>query len=162
MSGDAMVGAPVTRLSQYLDERGIVHDVKTHDEAMTALAEARESGTPADQTAKGVLLHADDGYRLAVIPASHRLDLKKVRKALGGGEVRFAVEDEMPVVSPGLELGALPPIGPDLPAPEVLDVRLLEHDRIACNPGDHRHSVVLRPGALVDVVQPTVADICQD
>jgi prolyl-tRNA editing enzyme YbaK/EbsC (Cys-tRNA(Pro) deacylase) len=43
----------------------------------------------------------------------------------------------------------------------VLDGRLLEHERILCNAGDHRHGLLLDPHELVEVVQPRVADICE-
>ena len=56
---------------------------------------------------------------------------------------------------------ALPPFGPLLPAPEVVDVRLLYHDRVVCAGGDHRHSLSLDPRELVRVAEPRVADVCE-
>jgi prolyl-tRNA editing enzyme YbaK/EbsC (Cys-tRNA(Pro) deacylase) len=62
----------------------------------------------------------------------------------------------------GFEVGALPPLGPLLPAPEIVDRRLLEHEQILFSGGDHRHGVLIDPNDLVEVVQPTIADVCAD
>jgi Ala-tRNA(Pro) deacylase len=154
---------PVGRIEHYLTEHDVEYEIIEHEEAMTALEEARKAGAPADDTAKGVLLvQGEEKSLLAVIPASRRLDLKKVRALVGDGELRLATEAEMSVTAPNLEVGALPAIGPDLPAAEIMDRRLLEHDRIVCNSGDHRHSVRVPPGAIVDLTDPILADICED
>lgn len=158
-----LTSEPVGRLDRYLAKHGVEHEIIEHGETMTALEEARAAGAAADDTAKGVMLVREkDESLLAVIPASRRLDLKKVRELVGDGELRLATEAEMGVMAPNLELGALPAIGPDLPAAEIMDRRLLEHDRIVCNSGDHRHSVRVPPGAIVNLVSPIVADICED
>ncbi|MGI9557438.1 MAG: aminoacyl-tRNA deacylase [Solirubrobacterales bacterium] len=153
---------PVERITRYLDEREIGHEVLEHDEVFTAAAEARAAGVPAGDTAKGVLLHTGDGYLLAVIPASERLDLTKVMRATGRKELRLAIESEMRVLHPDLELGSLPPFGPDFPSLEVFDRRLSEHDRILCSAGDHRHSVLIDPKEIIALVKPTLADICAE
>ncbi len=161
-----LVPEAAARLEGYLNEHEVEYEVIEHDETMTALEEAHETGAAAEDVAKGVLLvlAAEEGEKnlLAVIPASRRLDLKKVQELVGAGELRLATEAEMGVIAPNLEIGALPPIGPDLPAAEVIDRRLLEHDRIVCNSGDHRHSVRIPPGAIVDLADPIVAEICED
>jgi Ala-tRNA(Pro) deacylase len=146
----------------FLDEQGIGYEVREHPRVETAVEEAQATGLPASDVAKTVALRDGDDYRLAVIPASHRLDLAKAREALGAGKsLRLATEPEMKADFPQFELGALPPLGPVLGAPEVLDGRLLEHEQILCNAGDHRHGLLLDPHELVEVAQPKVADICE-
>ena len=159
--GGGLDETPVERTSRYLEERGVAFELVEHDRALTAAAEAHAAGIDADDAAKGVLLHTGAGYMLAVIPASARLDLDKVRGASGEAELRLASESEMAVVFPESELGAVPPFGPDAPAPEVVDRRLLEHERILCNAGDHRHSLLVAPGDLVSLASASVADLCQ-
>ena len=153
---------PVEHISRYLDEHQIAHEVVEHDASFTAEAEAHAAGVAAGDTAKSVLLHTGDGYLLAVLPASARLDLKKVQGVANEPQLRLATEAEMTVLYPDLQLGALPPFGPGFPAPEILDRRLLEHDRILCSAGDHRHSLLVDPKDIVSLAGPTVADICVD
>jgi Ala-tRNA(Pro) deacylase len=147
----------------YLDEQGVRYEVVEHRATHTAEAEGRAAGVPPEDVAKTVLLRDERGYRLAVIPASERLDLHKARELLGSGKsLRLATEDEMGADFASFEVGALPPIGPLLPAPEVLDRRLLDHDRILFSGGDHRHGVLIDPNDLVQLTQAQVADACED
>jgi Ala-tRNA(Pro) deacylase len=154
---------PVESVAAFLEQRGIGYEVVEHRQSFSAAGEALASGVQPQNAAKSVLLHDDDGYRLAVIPASERLDLKKTRDLLeGSSHLRLATEKQMGDDFPSFELGAIPPVGPVLPAPEIVDRKLLEHDQVLCNAGDHRHSLLLDPEQLVRVCEAQVADICQD
>jgi Ala-tRNA(Pro) deacylase len=150
-------------VTRFLDEQDVAYEVVEHRTTYTATEEARAAGVAPQDAAKTIALRDEEGYRLAVIPASERLDLEKVRELLGASKsLRLATEDEMGSEFPDFELGALPPLGPLLPAPEVVDRRLLDHERILCSGGDHRHGVLIDPQDLVETVQPKVADVCED
>lgn len=150
---DAVVG--------FLNEKGVPYDVVDHEETYSAAAEAQAAGIEPDHAAKTMVLREGDDYRLAVIPASERLDLHKAREALGASShLRLATEAEMEADFASFDVGATPPLGPLLPAPELLDRRLMEHDRILCSGGDHRHSVLLDPEELTRAAEAQVADLC--
>jgi prolyl-tRNA editing enzyme YbaK/EbsC (Cys-tRNA(Pro) deacylase) len=161
MGIEAKGGAPLETTTAYLDQNGVAYEVIEHDERFTAAGEARAAGVEPENAAKTLLLRDAEGYELVVMPASERLDLKKVRKALDR-DMRLATEQEMEADFGQFELGALPPLGPMLPAPELVDPRTLDHDRILCNAGDHRHSVLVDPRELVRVGDAKVADVCED
>jgi Ala-tRNA(Pro) deacylase len=147
----------------YLDEHGIDYEVIEHGRSFTAIEEARAAELPPEQTAKVVVLHDVDGYRLAVIPATHRLDMHKVREALSAtGSLKLATEEEMRGDFPQFEVGALPPVGPMLPTTALLDRRLLEHSRVLCAAGDHQHSLLMDPKRLAEAANAQVTDICED
>lgn len=153
----------VEAVVRYLGEHGVEHEVIDHEETFSASEEARAAGVAPDHAAKTVLLRDGDAYRLAVLPASERLDVRKAREALDAtGHLRLATEDEMAADFGAFEVGALPPLGPMLPAPEVIDRRLTGHERILCSGGDHRHSVLLDPRELERDTGATIADICED
>ena len=155
--------AGVETVKRYLDEHGIPYEVVEHPTTYTAAEEARAAGIPPDHAAKTIALRDDDGFRLAVIPASHRLDLKKAGAALhAAGSLRLATEDEMEAAAALFETGALPPLGPLVPAREVMDPRLLEHEQILFSAGDHSHGVLIDPNDLVEIAQPAIADVCAD
>jgi prolyl-tRNA editing enzyme YbaK/EbsC (Cys-tRNA(Pro) deacylase) len=83
---------------------------------------------------------------IAAGSASARLDLRKVRELLGATRnLRLATEDEIARDFPTLEVGAVPPFRPWVPAAEVIDSALLEKERILCPAGDHRHSLPRAP-----------------
>src|SRR5262245_23532396 len=146
----------------YLEREGVPFSVVEHERTETAVAEARAAGVPVGDAAKTVVLRDDEGFRLAVIPASERLDLQKVRALLGRGGLRLVSEPEMASAFDEFEVGAVPPFGPMLHAVELMDERLLDHDRILCCGGDHEHGVLVNPLDVVKAGQARVADICQD
>jgi Ala-tRNA(Pro) deacylase len=150
--------------TKHLEELGIEYELVEHDRALTAAAEARAAGQEPSSAVKSVLLRGLDGYELVVLQASDRLDLGKVSEQLGEGrsELRLATEEEMDADFPQFELGALPPLGEMLPAPEIVDRRVLEHDRVLCNAGDHAHSVLIDPNEIVRASKAEIADLRED
>ena len=158
-----MTDSGIDAVARFLDEQGVSCEVVEHRQTFTAAAEARAAGVPPDHAAKTVMLHDDEGYRMAVLPASDRLDVARLRTLLEGvAHLRLATEDEMRSDFGMFEVGAVPPFGPMLKAPEIIDRRLLDHDRILCSGGDHRHSLLVDPKEIVRVAQPQVADICEE
>jgi Ala-tRNA(Pro) deacylase len=155
---------PVETTTRHLEEQGIGFEVIEHDRALTAAAEARAAGQEPANAVKSVLLRALEGYELVVLQASDRLDLGKVREQLGErhSELRLATEEEMDSEFPQFELGALPPLGEMLPAPEIVDRRVLDHDRVLCNAGDHTHSVLIDPKEIVRASNAEIADVRED
>jgi Ala-tRNA(Pro) deacylase len=147
-------------VTEFLERHGVPYEVVEHERTQTAAAEARAAGMPPADVAKTVVLRDQEGVRLAVIPASHRLDLHKVKRELGSKGLRLVTEQEMAEEFADFEVGAVPPFGPMFHALELVDERLLDHDRILCGGGDHEHGVLVDPHDLVKAGQARVADIC--
>jgi prolyl-tRNA editing enzyme YbaK/EbsC (Cys-tRNA(Pro) deacylase) len=152
----------IAAVTAYLDGEGIGYEVVEHRPTFSAAAEARASGTEPREAAKTLALHDRGGYRLAVIPALRRLDVHRCRELLGGtSHLRLATEEELERDFPMFEVGAMPPLGPMIPAPEMIDVHLLYHEKILCAGGDHRHSLRLDPRDLLRLTEPRVASLCE-
>jgi Ala-tRNA(Pro) deacylase len=156
-------GRGIDAVVRYLEERRIAHDVVDHESTFSAAQEARAAGIAPDHAAKTMVLRDGEKYRIAVIPASERLDLRKAREALeASSHLRLASESEIGTDFGEFEVGAMPPLGPMVSAPEALDRRLLVHDRILCSGGDHRHSVLLDPRDLAELTEAKVVDVCEE
>lgn len=152
----------IAAVTRFLDSEGVAYDVVEHRPTFSAAAEARAAGSEPREAAKTLALHDRDGYRLAVIPASRRLDLHRVREVLAAtSHLRLATEEELERDFAMFDVGALPPLGPMIPVPEIVDVHLLYHDRIVCAGGDHRHSLRIDPRDLLRLCEPRVADLCE-
>jgi Ala-tRNA(Pro) deacylase len=149
-------------VTEFLDRAGVPYEVVEHKRTQTAAAEARAAGIPPADVAKTVVLRDQEGVRLAVIPADHRLDLHKVKREVGSKGLRLVTEQEMEQEFGDFEVGAVPPFGPMFHALELVDERLLDHDRILCGGGDHEHGVLVDPHDVVRASQARVADICGD
>ena len=162
-SPGAIVTTRVKAIVEFLDGLGIAYELVKHEPVMSATAEARQANLPPDQVAKTVVLHDGSAYVIAAIPASERLDLHKLRELLGATrQLRLATETEIARDFPTLEVGAVPPFGPMVPAAEVIDSALVQHERILCPAGDHRHSVLVDPRDVVRITAARTADICED
>ena len=163
MTEQAGAETGIGHVTAHLDQLGIAYEVVEHPRGLTAAAEARAAGVTPENAAKAVVLRDADGFRLAVVPASERVDLHKLRELLEAGkDLRLASEQELEAEFPGFELGAIPPLGEMLPAAEVIDRRILAHERVLCNGGDHEHSVLLDPRDIVHASSAVEADICED
>jgi Ala-tRNA(Pro) deacylase len=158
LSNTSAVGS-VTR---FLEEAEVDFDVVEHPPTYSARQEAEAAHVDLQEEAKTLVLHDSGGWRLAVLPASHQLDLQQARRLLGGStHLRLATEEEIGAAFPEFDVGAMPPVGPMLPLPAIVDVRLLYRERIVCSGGDHRHALRLDPRDLVRLAEPRVGDICE-
>jgi propanol-preferring alcohol dehydrogenase len=149
----------VEDVRRYLDEHDVPYAMTEHRQVWTAAAEARVSGAAEDRSAKAIMLRDSSGYRMAVIPASERLDMHKVRRATGAQDLTIAGEADLARDFPRFEVGALPPFGSLFRVPEIVDRRIVAPGKIICNGGDHRHSLVLDSGQLLKLEHPQVADV---
>ncbi len=158
-----MANTRVDAIVGFLEGAGVPFELLEHDSVMSAGAEAHAVDQPPERVTKTIVLHDGSAYAIAAISAADRLDLHKLRELLGSSRsLRLASEDEIARDFPSLEVGAVPPFGPMVPAAEVIDTALLEQERILCPAGDHRHSVLLDPRDVVRITAATVADICED
>src|SRR3954452_25338543 len=86
----------VAAVARFLDEAGVEHEGLAHEPTFRAGEGAQATGEEPSHTAKTLLLHDHAGWRLAVLPASPRLDLDKSLRLLGSTpHLRLATEEEM-------------------------------------------------------------------
>ena len=155
------VQSGVAAVTAFLESQSVPYEVVKHERTQTAAAEARAAGVSAADVAKTIVLRDAEGLRLAVIPASERLDMHKLGQALASKGLRLMTEQEMADEFDQFEVGAVPPFGSMFDALQVIDGRLLEHDRILCSGGDHEHAVLVDPRDVVRAGEARVADICE-
>jgi len=108
------------RLSELLVEQRVPFETLLHPPAFTAQKRARFLHVSGRQVAKAVLLHGPEGYFLAVLPATCRVDLGRLQSLLGG-PVRLASVREIVEVFVDCEWGVVPPFGRRYGLPVLLD-----------------------------------------
>jgi Ala-tRNA(Pro) deacylase len=135
-------------VTEHLEQRGSVFQVIPHRQAYTSVDEARTLGIEIGEVLKTLALRTGSGYALAVIPASHRLDLHLAREALGDSRARLASEEELGRDFPDYELGALPPLGALLEAQVYVDPEVLGHDTVTFAAGTQTKSVKMQTQEL--------------
>ena len=112
------------------------HTSSSHETATAA-------HVPEDQLAKSVVLEDPEGYVLAVLPASRRVSIGKLREQLNR-TVELASEGELQELFDDCETGAIPPLGAAYGIPSVVDDALLEASEIYFEAGDHGDLVHMR------------------
>jgi Ala-tRNA(Pro) deacylase len=162
-SRSAITTTRVDAVVEFLQGARVTYALIEHEPVMSATAEAHVADQPPEKVVKTIVLHDGRAYLIAAISAADRLDLHKLRELLGATRrLRLASEEEIARDFPALEVGAVPPFGPMVPAAEVIDGALLEEPQILCPAGDHRHSVFIDPREVVRITAAKVGDICQD
>jgi Ala-tRNA(Pro) deacylase len=130
------------RLKWYLEECGVRYEVLPHPHSATSQQTAHEAHVPAGKLAKPVLLEDERGYVMAIVPASHRLDLPRLNEQLHR-ELELAKEREIVALFHDCERGAMPPVGGPYRIPTVYDDALAACTEIYFEAGDHEDVVHL-------------------
>src|SRR3989304_8976022 len=128
-------------LAQGLDREGVGYDVIPHPRTESARGEAAAIGVRTGEVAKTLVVKTPDGYARVVLPASERIDMRKLREGLDGGkEIRLATEDELRRDYPEFELGAVPPFGGRTDT-VVVDSRLAGRESVVLGAGGGQRSL---------------------
>jgi Ala-tRNA(Pro) deacylase len=151
-------------LTAALEAEGVEYELLPHSHTESALAEAEALGVDPNDVAKTLVVETPDGYTRAVLPASERLDLHKLRDLLGTGKkkVHLASEEALARDYPEFELGAVPPLGGSRRDPVVIDRRIAERESVVLEAGSHDESIRIPREALMRLTDAQVADISQD
>jgi Ala-tRNA(Pro) deacylase len=154
----------VTDLTRMLDDAGAQYEVLHHDHTERAIAEAQALGLPPEEVAKTLIVRTPGGHVRALIPASRRIDLRRLREQLGlrKDDVQLATEEEMARDYPEFELGAVPPLGGSQSDQVLLDRGLAERDWLVFAAGSHDDSVRVRRDDFVRLTGAQIVDLCDD
>ena len=135
-------------VTEYLESEGVGFEVVHHDRSFTGIDEAKAIGIEADEVLKTLVIDTDRGHVLAVIPGSGRLDMRRVRDAVGDQRATLATEREIERDFRGFELGSLPPLGGLLEAETYVDPHVREHDVVVFAAGCQVESLKARTREL--------------
>ena len=151
-------------LTSVLEAEGVAFELLPHGHTETALAEAEALGIDPADVAKTLVVETPSGYTRAVLPASERLDIAKLRDLLGEGKktVHLATEESLARDYGEFELGAVPPVGGNRRDPVVIYKRLAGRKTIVLEAGSHDESIRIAGEDLVRLTSAQVADIAQD
>lgn len=120
----------------YLDREGVQYEVISHTATRDAAHTAQAARVPGDRLAKSVVLEDDSGYVMAIIPASHKLDLQAIGRELSR-ELVLANERELAHLFEDCEPGAVPPLGRAYGIDVILDRNFADTPDVYFEAGDH-------------------------
>ena len=144
------------RLKDYLDERNIKYVKISHSPAFTAQEIAASSHISGNELAKTVIVRANDGFVMAVLPATRKIDFESLKKVLKSRDIRLASEDEFKDIFPDCEVGAMPPFGNLYKLPVYVTKALAQREEIAFNAGTHTDVIKISYSDFEKLVEPVV------
>lgn len=147
------------RLEHYFRENKVKYETTSHPEVYTAQEVAAVEHVPGMFVAKVVMANVDGRIMALVLAAPHRVDIPKVKAALGASEARLAREEEFSAFFPDCEVGAMPVFTNLYDVSVVVDRVLAEDPKIVFNAGTHRETMTVAFKDFLRLASPTVADI---
>jgi Ala-tRNA(Pro) deacylase len=147
---------PLSMLREFLDRNSIRYTVISHSVAYTAQGIAALTHTPGKELAKTVMVMVDGRLAMAVLSASLRVDLYRLKKYLGAETVELASESEFRDRFADCETGSMPPFGNLYGMDVFVDQILTDDKEIAFNAGSHRELVRMRFADFRDLVKPAI------
>ena len=149
------------RLERWFRDERVTYELKQHPEAFTAQHVAATEHVSGYWVAKIVMAVSDGMLVMLVLPAPFRVDLVRLKEALGAGVVRLAREDEFANLFPDCEVGAMPPFGNLYGMAVFAEQTLAEDKEIAFNAGSHKELVKLAYADFAKAVQPKVGSFAR-
>ncbi len=155
----------VSRIVELLEKQGCWFETFEHEATRTCdeVADKRK-GYTLDQGAKALIVrvkfsNTDKRFMMLVVPASMRLNSKKVKTGLKAKDLRFATEAEVHEITDGVQLGGIPAMGTIFGLTVVVDPHVLSHEKIAFNAGDRCFSIGMKSADYKAIVNPQVMEI---
>ena len=123
-------------VERHLNQLGVKYDVIPHQHTSNTNYTAQAAHVPGEQVAKCVMLEDDQGYVMAVLPATRKVDLGALHRRLGR-DLGLATESELARMFSDCELGAIPPLGDAYGIDAIVDKSLLANQDVYFESGDH-------------------------
>jgi Ala-tRNA(Pro) deacylase len=144
------------RLVDFLTDHKIAFERLQHEPAFTSNRVAHLLHVRGKELAKSVLLRTGHGYVVAVLPASHWIDLDRVECALHEDYVGLAPESDMIRLFPDCERGAMPPFGSLYNLPTLVDDSLVVDADIVFEGQDHQEAIRMSFGDFLALEHPQI------
>jgi Cys-tRNA(Pro)/Cys-tRNA(Cys) deacylase len=162
--GSRRDGSAGTRATTALTRLGVdfgVHPYE-HDPAAASygLEAAAALSVPPGQVFKTLLLKADRGLAVGIVPVDRSLDLKALAAALGVKKVAMA-DAAAAERSTGYVVGGISPIGQKKRLPTVLDRSATGFDVVYVSGGRRGLDISLSPGDLVAATGAVLAAVAR-
>jgi Ala-tRNA(Pro) deacylase len=148
---------PSRKLKEFLDANAVKYVNISHSIAYTTQEIAALAHIPGKDLAKTVMVKLDGSLAMAVVPGSHKVDLRLLQAAAGAKKAELANESEFRAMFPDCETGAMPPFGNLYGLPVFAAHSLADDDEIAFNAGTHSELIRMSYRDFERLAQPKLA-----
>lgn len=147
---------PAKKLRKFLDSHKVKYLAIRHSPVYTAQEIAASAHVPGRELAKTVIVKVDGKMAMAVLPATHKIDFKLLKKALRAKKVELSSEQEFADRFPECEPGAMPPFGNLYDMAVYVAESLAEDEEIAFNAGSHTELIRMGYEDFAALAKPKV------
>jgi Ala-tRNA(Pro) deacylase len=144
------------KLKDYLEKNQVPYEVGYHERVYTSQEIAATMHIPGKELAKVVMVKADGKMVMLVLPASYRVDAKKLKKVLQCKRFGIAKEKDFEELFPDCEVGAMPPFGNLYNLEVWIDQVLAEDEFIVFQAGSHVETLKIKYSDYARLVTPRV------
>ena len=123
-------------LKEYLDTNEFEYEVIDHFPFPNSRNFTEDEKKLNNKIAKPLLLGHEDSYLLAVIPASHRLDIDRLNQAMARG-LTVMNSNELDETFRDCERDSIPPCGDLYGVDTIVDPALFDEEDVYFEAGDH-------------------------
>ena len=149
------------RIREYLESKSLAFEWLPHPEAFSAQEVAHSLHVSGKRLAKTVVLDADGCLVMAVLPASHRLNLHELKSVLGAKCLEMLPESELSKIFPDCDLGAIPPLGGLYGVAVWVDNAVAATGEIVFTAGTHVDAVRMAYSDFVELAKPRVGHFAE-
>jgi Ala-tRNA(Pro) deacylase len=142
------------RIRDYLESNLASYELLHHPQAFTGQEVAHSLHVSGKRLAKTLVLKADGRLVMAVMPASHRLNLQELRAALEVGHLEMVPESELAKLFPDCDLGAVPPLGKLYGIDVCVDRAVADSEEIIFCAGTHEDCIRMKFSDFERLVVP--------
>jgi Ala-tRNA(Pro) deacylase len=146
------------KLKDYLEKNQVRYDVGYHERVYTSQEIAAAMHVPGKELAKVVMVKADGRMVMLVLPASYRVETKKLKKVLKCKRLGVAKEKDFEELFPDCEVGAMPPFGNLYDLEVWVDQVLNEDEFIVFRAGSHVETLKIKYSDYIRLVNSKVGD----
>ncbi len=125
---------------RYLERNAVAYELIPHEYTSDSAHSAETAHVSGNQLAKSVVLQDQHGFVLAVLPATHHLELDQLHQRLDR-RLDFADENAFAEVFNDCEVGAVPPLGQAYGLDVVVDDCISGYTDVYFEAGDHTELV---------------------
>jgi Ala-tRNA(Pro) deacylase len=149
--------AKITDLLRYLSSNKVDFNVIEHDPAFSAHDVAVATHVPEGEMAKAIVVRIDEHFWMAVLRADQRINQQLIKRAFAAKNVHLAPEEDLAVLFPDCQLGAMPPFGHLYGLPVLVEEKLAEDESIVFNACTHTKSIKMKFADFRALAKPVIA-----
>jgi Ala-tRNA(Pro) deacylase len=146
------------KLKDYLEKNQVRYEVGYHERVYTSQEIAAAMHVPGKELTKVIMVKADGKMVMLVLPASYRVETKKLKKVFQCKRLGIAKEKDFEELFPDCEIGAMPPFGNLYNLEVWVDQILTEDEFIVFQAGSHVETLRIKYSDYARLVSPKVGD----